>query len=123
MCVQPRRRQASSWRSPETSTSSRVTTMGWIRPSASTEVGKFFQLLFVQLLSLPLRAIDNDGVDFDRVKFAGCHLGTRTLVDGFGDETVRHRASFQTQAFKAGGISAFDRRSARAGLPTLPRNP
>ena len=83
------------------------------------EVGEFFQLLFFQLLSLPLPAIDNDGVDFDRVKFAGCHFGTRTIVDGFGDETVRHRASFQTQVFKAGGISAFDRRAARAGRQAL----
>ena len=79
------------------------------------KVGKLFQLLFFQLLSLPLAAIDNDKVDFDRVKFAGCHVGTRTIVDGFGDETVRHRASFQTQVFKAGSISAFDRRPARTG--------
>ena len=68
-------------------------------------VDKFFQLLFFQLLSLPLPlvAIDNDGVDFDRVEFAGCHVGTRTIVDGFGDETVRHRASFQAQVLKAAG--------------------
>ena len=76
--------------------------------------GKFFQLLFFQLLSLPLAAIDGDGIDFDRVEFAGCHFGTRTIVDGFGDETVRHRSSFQTQVFKAGGISAFYRRTTRA---------
>ena len=82
-------------------------------------VGKFFQLPFHQLLSLPLPAIDNNGVDFDRVKFAGCHFGTRTIVDGFGDETVRHRASFQTQVLKAGGVSAFDRRAARAGRQAL----
>src|SRR5215471_9960517 len=80
--------------------------------------GKFFQLLFFQLLSLPFPAIDNDGVDFDRVEFARCHVGTRTIVDGFGDKTVRHRASFQTQVLKAGGVSAFYRRSARAGRQT-----
>jgi hypothetical protein len=74
-------------------------------------VGKFFQLLFFQLLSLPHVAIDKDGVDFDRVKFAGCHFGTRTIVDGFGDETVRHRASFQAQGLEAGGVSAFNRRN------------
>src|SRR5215510_311698 len=82
-------------------------------------VGKFFQWLFFQLLSLPLLAIDTDGVDFDRVEFAGCHVGTRTIVDGFGDETVRHRASFQTQVLKAGSVSAFYRRSARAGRQAL----
>jgi hypothetical protein len=64
-------------------------------------VGEFFQLLFFQLLSLPLPAIDNNGVDFDRVKFAGCHFGTRTIVDGFGDETVRHRASFRSSRLGA----------------------
>ena len=82
-------------------------------------VGKFFQLLFFQPLSLPLVAIDKDGVDFDRVKFAGCHFGTRTIVDGFGDETVRHGASFQAQGLEAAGVSAFDRRAARAGRQAL----
>src|SRR5262249_2388914 len=82
-------------------------------------VGKFFQWLFFQLLSLPLLAIDIDGVDFDRMEFAGCHVGTRTIVDGFAGETVRHRASFQTQVLKAGGVSAFYRRSARAGRQAL----
>jgi len=82
-------------------------------------LGKLFQLRFIQLLSLPLVAIDDDGTDFDRVEFAGCHVGTRTIVDSFGDETVRHRASFQTQVLKAGGVSAFDRRSARAGRQAL----
>jgi hypothetical protein len=92
---------------------------GMDQPKRLNGVGKFFQLLVIQLLPLPLPAIDIDGVDFDRVEFAGCHIGTRTIVDGFGDETVRHRASFQTQILKAGGVSALYRRSARAGRQAL----
>ena len=81
--------------------------------------GKVFQLRFFQLLPLSLLAIDGNGIDFDRVELAGCHVGTRTIVDGFGGETVRHRTSFQTQVFKAAGVSAFDWRTAGAGWQAL----